>query len=127
MQKLNLFDYLKSLTKTKIDLSNDDGFESEYNIFMINRFLSMDPSTTFYAHFVNKGNLDKKTHYLFLLHALPQKNIFFKYQKKEKSENIKFIRDCFEVGEQKAKEYSKLLTKKQLKFIKKKYGGKVGK
>lgn len=123
----NLFDYLKALTETKIDLSNEDEFESEYNPFMINRFLSMHPDTTFYAHFINKGNLDKKIHYQFLLHALPKEKIWFKYQKKEKLTDIKFIRECFDISEQKAKEYSKMLTKSQLKIIKKKYGGKVGK
>lgn len=123
----NLFDYLKSITATKIDLSNEDEFESEYNPFMISRFLSMHPSTTLYAHFINKGNLSKKSHYLFLLHSLPQEKIFFKYQKKDKFTDIKFIRDCYGIGEQRAKEYSKLLTKKQLKIIKNKYGGKVGK
>ena len=95
---------------------------------MVNRFLSMHPETTFFAHFINKGNLSKKSHYQFLFHTLPQKKIFFKYQKKDKNTDIKFIKDCFEVGDEKAKEYSKLLLNKQLKLIKKKYGGgKVGK
>ena len=123
----NLFEYLKSITETKNDLSNEEEFEKDYNSFMVNRFLSMHPETTFFAHFINKGNLSKKSHYQFLFHTLPQKRIFFNYQKKDKDKNIKFIKDCFEVGDEKAKEYSKLLSNKQLKLIKKKYGGKVGK
>lgn len=123
----NLFDYLKSISANKTDLSNEAEFETAYNPFMISRYISMHPSTALYAHFINKGNLDKKSHYLFLLHSLPQEKIFFKYQKKEKLTDVKFIRDCFDISEQKAKEYSKMLTKPQLKIIKKKYGGKVRK
>ena len=122
----NLFDYLKSLTETKQDLSNEEGFDSEYNPFMISRFLSMSPETAFFAQFINRGNLSKKDHYLFLFHILPQKRIFLKYQKKDKNTDLKFIKDCFEIGDERAKEYTKLLSKKQLKLIKKKYGGRVG-
>lgn len=125
--KINLFDLLKSLTETKINLSENGEFESVYNPFMTNRFLSMHPSTTIYAHFVNKGNLSKKEHYQFLFYALPKEKIWFNYQKKEKFPDIKIIQKCFDISEHKAKEYSKILTKKQIALIKKKYGGKTNK
>lgn len=123
---ITIFDFLKALTIKKFDYTKDERFEKYYNPFMINKFLSMHPATVLYAHYMNMYTLDKKSHFLFLFYALEKVNIFFKYQKKDKEnlKHIKFIQDCYNISEEKAKDFAQILSKEQIKIIKNKYGGK---
>ena len=121
--KLTIFNFLSALTKHKIDLTAHERFHKDYSPFMINRFLSMSPKTIFFAHFANKI-VDKKTHYLFLLNCLEKEKVFLKYIKKDKLEDTKLIQKCYDISEERAMDYVEILTKKDLKEIKKKYGGK---
>lgn len=82
---MNLFDILKSLT-TKKDLSKEEDFEKQYNSFMVNRYLSMNSNTVPHANIMNRysSNIPKKQQYRFLQNTIPNKNIYFKYSKKNK-------------------------------------------
>ena len=123
-EAIRIFDFLKALTETKVDLTNHERFEKDYSPFMINKFLSMDPSTLFFAHFANNIS-DKKVHFAFLLGALDKKKVYLKYIKKDKEKDTKIIQQCFDISTERSIEYLDLLSKKDLKLIKKKYGGKT--
>ena len=121
--KLTIFDFIKALTEKKINLTLHDRFNSDYSPYMVSRFLSMHPSTIYFAHFANNLE-DKKMHYMFLLNALPHEKIYLKYIKKDKLEDTKIIQKCYDISEERAMGYVDILSKKDLKEIKKKYGGK---
>lgn len=117
-----LFDYLNSISFTKEDLSvTDPNFEKTYDIFMINRFLSMSQETVFWAYEMDKmKDLPKVLHYRFLLKAIPNKRRFFKYEKGASTKNTKLINiveTYYNVGKEKALELVELLNKKQIKDL----------
>ena len=120
---IRIFDFLKALTETKVDLTNHERFEKDYSPYMINKFLSMEPTTLFFAHFANNIS-DKRMHFMFLLDALDKKKVFIRYIKKDKEKDTKIIQQCFDVSIERSIEYLDLISKKNLKLIKKKYGGK---
>lgn len=123
-KQITIFEFLSALTDKKIDMTNNDRFEKDYSPYMINRFLSMHPSTIFYAHFANRIT-DKKNHFLFLLNCLEKEKIFLKYIKKDKFEDTKIIQKCYDISLEKARSYMDLISKTDLKNIRKKYGGKT--
>jgi hypothetical protein len=123
-EAIRIFDFLKALTETKVDLTNHERFEKDYSPYMINRFLSMEPSTLYFAHFANNIS-DKKIHYMFLLGSLEKKKVYLKYIKKNKEKDTKIIQQCFDVSIERSIEYLDIISKKDLKLIQKKYGGKT--
>jgi len=124
---MTIFDILNSISHTKVDLSEEEDFDREYNAFMINRFLSLDESTVFYANEASKmSNLPGVVQYQFLLNSIPKKKRYFKYVKGvKKSKEINTIKTHFQVNESVAMELLEILTTKQLKKIKDFYGKRV--
>jgi hypothetical protein len=124
---MNLFDYLNNISNGKEDVSGSEEFQSEYNEFMINRFLSMSMDTIFFANEASKMyNLPKKLQYQFLFHGISKKNRYFKYAKADKiDKSIKNIIEYYHVRHEVALEYLELLSKDQLKEINLLYEGKI--
>jgi len=118
-KKPGLFDLI-----THLNSSSDDRwyeFESVYNPFIINRFMSMHPETINFANEMNKTNMSKKDQYYFYLYGIPNKRRYAKYIKASKSEMIDDICNIYHVNRGIAKQYSQLLSKEQIKKLKSKY------
>jgi len=75
---LDLFEHLGNLTHKKIfpDFSLDE-VNKTYDIYMINKWLSMNEAFIPIVQLVNKkGELSKESHYRFLFNLLPQTYIY---------------------------------------------------
>lgn len=131
-----IFDFLKSITqKNYIDfekLSEVD--RKSYDIFMINRYLSMDKRLINAVSQIDKYSFNiftKQMHYQFLYNIIPKGFIFFDYIKKDKSaaevkkateSHIEILMKHLQISKSKAKIYCQFLTKEDIKEIKSKYG-----
>ena len=122
MDKINLFSFLGSVTYKKDDLSDHPLFQKTYDVFMMNRWLSMHQFTLPYALFLSqKQDITKLAHYKFLFYELPKQFIKFNYKKVEKEgkEDLKLICKYYKVNELKGKEILNLLSEDQINKIKK--------
>lgn len=129
--KIDIFDFLKSITYQKNNLTNHPLFNKIYNVWMINRWLSMtdDPYCLSLANYLSTKDMSKTDHYLFLLYELPKKYVKFKYQKSkdDRKEDVEAIQKYFKVSKEKCLEILNVITEEHLEKIKSVYGGKVGK
>lgn len=126
-QKLSIFDFLKSVTYTKEDLSTNELFNKIYDVYQINSWLSMSQKTVDISYFLTKKTkISKIQHYKFLLHFLKKEFIKFNYQKenKEDKEQLKTISEYYNVNLNEAKTIEQLLSKERLERINKSYGRK---
>ena len=100
-KKLDIFMILKDINLAKsFSLHKDDNFNKQYDAFMINRYLSMNPETVLEANCMNKYNkLGKNVQYLFYSSIIEKKDRFLKYIKsdlsKENKDLIKYIQKLF--------------------------------
>lgn len=109
---LDLFKVLNDISIGKsMKLHEHMEFPKAFNAFMVNRYLSMLPDTTFYALFTNKYyEIPDKLKYLFLCSAIEPEKRFFKYIKGDpKPKEVKYIQNYFQVNETRAEEMLKLL------------------
>lgn len=83
MKKIELFDFIRGMMQNKsdFDFSNPE-VSSNYDIYWINRWLSMCDLFIPIVSELNRLNLPKEAHYNFLKDILPQKQVFLKYIKK---------------------------------------------
>lgn len=119
---MTLFEHLQNITYDKKPwnkLTEED--KKTANMFMINRFVSMEYN---YIEIVNEFqtlNLPPQHLYNLYVAVLPKQNKFFKYVKKTiketKGDSIKLLAKIFEVSERDAKDYINKLDKKQLELI----------
>jgi hypothetical protein len=120
-EKIDIFYFLKAMTvdKKNIDFSNDE-FEKKYDVYMINRFVSMVECYIPVVNELNKHEMSKCSHYNFLKNCLPQQKIYFKYIKKSKDLTIqekKYIAHYYEIGLKEAELYINHLTKEEIEKI----------
>ena len=128
--KISIFDFLKSLTTSKKDLSEQERFHKDYSPFMINRWLSMtsDIECITYSMYLSDKQMDKVSHYKFLFYSLSKKYRKFSYVKTKKDidkDVLKNIQMCYNVSDEKCAEIINLLTEEQISEITKSRGGKV--
>lgn len=128
---MTIFDFLKNITEIKnYKLWNAllEQDKKEYNVFMINRYISMDSRFLNLVSIIDKFSfycLDKEQHYQLLCSVIPKGNYFFKYLKKDKKEktkqddNIELIQLLMsnEISKEQAKKYYSLLSKKDIKLL----------
>lgn len=115
MAAISLFDILRDVSQNKKgDLITKEN-EKDYNAFMVNRFLSMDKTTVFYAEWMDcKPNIPKHLQYLFYHHTIHKAKRFFKYEKGEgQDKELKYIAEYYRCSIERAIEYEKLLTREQ--------------
>lgn len=122
MEIKNIFDYIKILNKKeKITVRNWDLFLKNFNSFIINRFYSNDKFTIYFSELMNMKTeyLTKKMIFDFYYYGLPKINHFIKYTKKEaeNDKNILYIQKYFDISIDEAKEYLKIIDKKELDKI----------
>lgn len=119
---MNPFDYVNSILYSKKNLIVDEVTEKSYSPFLTNRALSYHKDTILHAQEMNlNGHLDKKLQFDYLINIIrPTKRTNSKWAKKEKDSNIEAIQEYFGYNYNKAKTASFILSKEQLKEIKKK-------
>lgn len=116
--KNTLFDFINDVSHLKKGILNDEN-ESELSIYMLNRFLSMDPTTILYANEMNMNyHLSKKMQYDYYLHSIKKQKRFFKYIKHKNQDEIELIREYFGYNESLAKQILPILDPEQIEYIK---------
>lgn len=115
------FDFINSINgKSKIEW--DDVTEKSYSPFIINRGLSFNMQTILFANAMNKYPLlDKKMQYDFYFNGVPKGKRFDRWQKKlAEEDDVKLVKNFYDINTDRALEVLKLLTKEQLEVIKQK-------
>tara|TARA_R110000803_G_C11859157_1_gene306919 strand:- start:152 stop:592 length:441 start_codon:yes stop_codon:yes gene_type:complete len=107
-----IFTILADLTINKTDPSTyTDSDWKAYNVYMVNKWLSMNSDVTEIINFTQKYySLDRKVHYKMLSDILPRQKIFSKYIKGKKldkytAELVSLISKHYEVSKAEAKNY----------------------
>lgn len=117
-KELGVFDYIKMLSTTKKIPEFDEHFNKKYSPFLVNRFFSLhNGSTTMIVNELNKYNMSKEQHFMFLYHTIRKGNRWSKWPKRLSSNKIKKIQEVFNYSEQKAKAASEIISDKQMKEI----------
>ena len=107
-----IFTILADLTINKTDPNTyTDSDWKAYSVYMVNKWLSMNPDVTEIINFTQKYySLDRKVHYRMLSDILPRQKIFSKYIKGKKvdkynAELVALISKHYEVSKSEAKDY----------------------
>ena len=121
--KIELKDWLNSINTTKnniIDL--DNSAEKEYPPFIINKCMAGHIDTIMYANQLNINfDLDKKLQYDFYINIVRKRKRFSPWIRKEKIEDLEYVKSYYGYSNEKAKQALSILTKEQLNFIKSKF------
>ena len=121
---LSLFDWIKqiiSFKKNWNDFSEED--KKTYNVFMINKFLSMNQGYLDIVNYVQKLNIqDKEKSYIVYCSKIPKsQKTYFPYIKTTKKpqdpELLGNISKYYECSNREASEYLELLSKDEVKDI----------
>jgi hypothetical protein len=120
MKKTELFDFINDISLNKKDILTEDN-ESNFNSYMVNRFLSMNISTILYANEMNiNSHLPKRMQYDYYLNSIVKQKRFFKYIKHKKQETIDLIKEYYGYSDQLAKQTLPLLDESDITYIKNK-------
>ena len=117
------FDYVKSLTKTK-EYIFDDQSEKTYNNFLVNKSFSYYSDCIFHSNLINQyPNIEKKMNYDYYYYFISKKSRFAAWKKEDSG--VLLVLECikkhFCCSDKVAKEYYKLLSKENLKKLVKMY------
>ena len=123
--KSNPWEFVNSITHTKINMMADDpSCEKSYLPFIVNTGLSYFPDTIEYANQMNmNGHLDNKLQYSYLINIIRPKKRFSKWAKKVDDENLEAVMKYFGYNRNKAKEAIRILSPEQIEDIKEKNNG----
>lgn len=127
--KTPVFDFLADISFNKKDILTEEN-QSDYSPYIVNRFLSMDPSTVMYANDMNLcSHIPKRMQYDYYLYSIKKQRRFFKYLKTTKEKNLDMVKEYFNYSEKLAREVLPILTPKDLEYIQAKLnkGGADGK
>ena len=125
-----LFDILKSINETKVNLYSQadipEAWGKSYPMFMINKYLSYSEDTINIINEMNfrnspEHNITTPMHYEFLLHLVPKKKRYVKYQRSFKDELLEPVMKLYKVNYNRAKEIVSLLNDDQIARILKLY------
>ena len=125
---MNPFDHIKNLhTKQRNWDDFNDEEKKSFNIYIINKALSMNPNYIDIVNMVQKytnNMLGQKEVFNLYYNLLPNKFRFYKWIKGAKDKNIekyKTLAKYFECSSREAKDYMELLDKKEISKILKLY------
>ena len=118
-KKVNPFDYVNAINKTKKNIMVDDLAEKEYNPFIINRALSFFSDTILYANEMNKyHHLDHRLQFDFFINIIRSKNRFSKWFKPTEVENLELIKQHYGYSNEKAKAVLSLFGNEEIDELK---------
>jgi hypothetical protein len=116
------FDYINSINNKNIIEELED-----YNRYVIDIGLSYFVDTILFVNEINQfPKMENQMHYDFLYNSIPKKKRFSKWNKKENDDDIDLIKEVYSVNSIKGKQYKKILTEEQLKYLRNMKGGKNG-
>ena len=125
---MNPFDHIKNLHTKKRTWDNfNDEEKKSFNIYIINKALSMNPSYLNIVNMVQKytnNMLEPKEVFNLYYNLLPNKFRFYKWIKGTKDKNkekYQILAEHFKCSSREIKDYIKLLDKKQINNILKLY------
>ena len=120
---MELKEWLKSINLSKKNLIDEDpSLEKEYSPYIINRIYSGHLDAILFANEMNQYHfLPKKMQYDFLLNTLRTKKRFSPWLRKDTIKDLDYVKRYYGYSNEKAKQTLKILTKKQLNFIKSKF------
>lgn len=119
---MNLFDWLNEITFSKRPWGSfTDEDKDAFNIFMIHRFVSMDPTYIEVVNMIQRyPNASRRHVYNFYCDVLPKKKTFLRYIKpsnKWDKEILNKVADYYKISTREAKECISVLTDEKLKTI----------
>lgn len=117
----NVFDYVKSASYTKKDLSSQPDFQETYNPYVVNKAFSLFVDTIFYANQMNcVSHLSKNLQYQYYINTLRPKSRFTKWVKREteNDETIELLSKYFGFSISKARVARTILSDEDIDEIK---------
>jgi hypothetical protein len=124
--EVKIFDILNDISYTKVGILDETNI-SQYNPYMVNRWLSMSIDTVMYAQEMNtNAHLPKDMQYDYYFHAIKKNKRYFKYVKHTKQNVLDVICEYYNCGERKAKELLRLFSESDIEYMQSKLnkGGK---
>jgi|TARA_R110000796_G_scaffold212002_2_gene328167 hypothetical protein len=116
---MNPFEYVKSITHSKVDIMIGEEEEKGYNSFLINRGLSYYQDTVLFANEMNKhAHLDNRLQFDFLRGCIRPRKRFSKWAKKVIPGDIEVVKEYYGYSNQKAESVIDLLTDDDIKNMK---------
>ena len=117
---LELKDWLNSINFNKNNLIEEDpSVIKDYAPYIINRCLSGNLDCIMFVNEMNRYSfLDKDIQYNFYLNTLRKKKRFSPWLRKEKVTDLQSVKQYYGYSNEKASQALKILSKKQLEFIK---------
>ena len=127
---MNLFSWINELFVGKRDWDSfSDKDKKKFSPFMVNRYLSMNDDFLPLVNYIQKYAIEimpRKSVYQFYCKLLPKKKTYLKYLTGNKYKIDDAVYEClvkyFEVSKKQALEYYRLMDKKDLKLLLKKFG-----
>ena len=118
-----LKDCLNSINQTKKNLIDEDpSLEKDYSPYIVNRIYSGHLDSIMFANEMNRYHfLPKKLQYDFFLNTLRPKKRFSPWLRKDKIKDLELIKRYYGYSNEKAKQALRILTNKQLNFIRSKF------
>jgi len=119
---VNPFDYVNAILYTKKDIMEQNGNEKDYNPFLTNRALSYHRDSIFTAQQLNLlPGLDNKLQFRYLINTIrPMKRDKKQWAKKKENNDIDAVIEYFGYDYKQALIALSILSKDQLKQIKRK-------
>lgn len=117
-----LKDWLNSINQNKKNIMDEDPSSvKDYAPYIINRCLSGHIDCLMYANEMNRYHfLPKKLQYDFFINILRVKKRFSPWLKKDKTEDLDYVKQYYGYSNEKAQQALRILSKEQLNFIKSK-------
>jgi hypothetical protein len=118
-----LKDWLNSINFTKDNLmEEDETSKKDYAPYIINKCLSAHIDCILFANEMNMNHsLDKDMQYSFYLNTLRKKKRFSSWIRKDKVQNLEYVKRYYGYSNDKAIQVLKILNNSQLNFIKQRF------
>ena len=116
---IELKDWMNSINFNKRNLMEEDpSCAKDYAPDIVNKVLSAEIDCIMFANEMNiYHHLDKDMQYSFYLHSIRKRKRFSPWLKKSKIEDLECVKKYYGYSNEKAIQALKILTKKQLQFI----------
>ena len=120
---MELKDWLNSINFTKENLIEEDpNCIKEYAPYIINKCFSGQIDSILFANEMNMNHhLDKDMQYSFYLNSLRKRKRFSPWLRKDKVQDLEYVKRYYGYNNEKALQALKILNKKQLNFIKQRF------
>lgn len=118
-----LKDWLNSINFTKVNLIEEDPTAiKEYPPYIINRCESAFVECVLFANEMNmNSHLDKDMQYSFYLNIIRKRKRFSPWAKKDKVQDLEYIKKYYGYSNEKALQALKILNRSQIDFIKQRF------